>query len=159
MEHAKRKRKTIEAEKSRNLAKDGGRLSAPPTPSNGHESLRRAMFQQLGIIKMVAETPAEQNREMLGKISSIDGDTSRSTCQLKNVYEIIDNLYSGFLLLLHEEVWKSADRKRRADHGPYDSPDSRLKKSSVITSQTTATIYVRKSSVRKKAQVPERRIS
>ncbi|MDE6581178.1 MAG: hypothetical protein K2K47_01440 [Duncaniella sp.] len=36
-------------------------------------ALRRAMIQQLGIIKMVAETPTEQNREMLRKISSIEG--------------------------------------------------------------------------------------
>ena len=45
-------------------------------------ALRSVMLKQLGIIKMVAETPTEQNREMLRKISSIDGETNRLTGSL-----------------------------------------------------------------------------
>ena len=53
-----------------------------------------AIIKQLGIIKMVAETPTEQNREMLRKISSIDRDTNGALINRESIYEIIDNLYS-----------------------------------------------------------------
>ncbi|WP_290395625.1 LuxR C-terminal-related transcriptional regulator, partial [uncultured Duncaniella sp.] len=123
--------------------------------SNGHESLRRAMLQQLGIIKMVAETPTEQNREMLRKISSIGSDTNGALVNWKNVYEIIDNLYSGFYSLLHERYGNVLTEKEEQIIVLMIAGFS-TKEISVITSQTTATIYVRKSSVRKKLGVPEK---
>lgn len=52
------------------------RLAPVPVDVKTPAALRRAMLQQLGIIKMVAETPTEQNREMLRKISSIESDTN-----------------------------------------------------------------------------------
>ncbi|MBD5296362.1 MAG: helix-turn-helix transcriptional regulator [Bacteroides sp.] len=132
--------------------------SAPdPKPTEGHtpEALRRAMLQQLGIIKMVAETPTEQNREMLRKISSIESDTQGELVNWDNVYEVINTLYSGFY-----------DRLR-SDYGELLSPKETqiivlmvagfsTKEISVITGQTTSTIYVRKSSIRKKLGVPEK---
>ncbi len=132
--------------------------SAPPTqPSEGDSSaaLRRALLQQLGIIKMVAETPTEQNREMLRKISSIDGETNGELVNWDNVYDLIDNLYSGFYSRLTKK------------HGDALTPkeiqiivlmmaDFSTKEISVITRQTTATIYVRKSSIRKKLGVAEK---
>ncbi|WP_289870880.1 LuxR C-terminal-related transcriptional regulator [uncultured Duncaniella sp.] len=152
----KRKRKTIEAEeRAETLQKMVDELSAPATPSNGHESLRRAMLQQLGIIKMVAETPTEQNREMLRKISSIGSDTNGALVNWKNVYEIIDNLYSGFYSLLHERYGNLLTEKEEQIIVLMIAGFS-TKEISVITSQTTATIYVRKSSVRKKLGVPEK---
>ncbi|MDE6234602.1 MAG: helix-turn-helix transcriptional regulator [Muribaculaceae bacterium] len=132
--------------------------SAPdPKPTEDHtpEALRRAMLQQLGIIKMVAETPTEQNREMLRKISSIESDTQGELVNWDNVYEVINTLYSGFY-----------DRLR-SDYGELLSPKETqiivlmvagfsTKEISVITGQTTSTIYVRKSSIRKKLGVPEK---
>ena len=58
-------------------------------------------FNKLGIIKMVAETPTEQNREMLRKLSSIESDTNGSLVNWDNLYEIINNLYSNFYSKLH----------------------------------------------------------
>ena len=127
---------------------------APTTPETGDpEALRRAMLQQLGIIKMVAETPTEQNREMLRKISSIGGETNGALVNWSSVYELINTLYTGF----HEKL-----------HGTYahaltDKEEQIIvlmlagfstKEISVITGQTTSTIYVRKSAVRKKLGVP-----
>ena len=59
------------------------------------------MLQQLGIIKMVAETPTEQNRDMLRKISSVENGSDGSLVNWENVYDMIDNLYSGFHSRLH----------------------------------------------------------
>ena len=49
---------------------------AATTEVKDSSALRAAMLRQLGIIRMVAETPTEQNREMLRKISSIVGETN-----------------------------------------------------------------------------------
>lgn len=66
-------------------------------------SVRSIMLKQLGIIKMVAETPTEQNREMLRKISAIDGDTNGELVDWEKVFEMIDSLYSGFYSKLHRQ--------------------------------------------------------
>lgn len=118
-------------------------------------ALRRAMLQQLGIIKMVAETPTEQNREMLRKISSIDGETNGQLVNWLNVYELIDNLYSGFYSRLHGEYGATLADKEVQIIVLMVAGFS-TKEISVITGQTTSTIYVRKTSIRKKLGVPEK---
>lgn len=152
----KRKRKIIEAEeRAEALQKMVAELSASKTQFSEHESLRRAMLQQLGIIKMVAETPTEQNRDMLRKLSSIESDTNGALVSWKNVYEIIDNLYSGFYSLLHNYYGNILTDKEEQIIVLMLASFS-TKEISVITSQSTATIYVRKSSIRKKLGVPEK---
>lgn len=152
----KRKRKTIEAEeRAETLEKLIKEMSASDSTSNAQEALRRAMLQQLGIIKMVAETPTEQNREMLRKISSIESDTNGALVDWKNVYDIIDNLYSGFYSRLHESHGDVLTDKEEQIIVLMMAGFS-TKEISVITTQTTATIYVRKSSVRKKLGVTEK---
>lgn len=152
----KRKRKIIEAEeRAEALQNMVAELSASKTQSTEHESLRRAMLQQLGIIKMVAETPTEQNRDMLRKLSSIESDTNGALVSWKNVYEIIDNLYSGFYSLLHNCYGNILTDKEEQIIVLMLASFS-TKEISVITSQSTATIYVRKSSIRRKLGVPEK---
>lgn len=152
----KRKRKTIEAEeKAEALQKMVDELSASNTLSSEHESLRRAMLQQLGIIKMVAETPTEQNRDMLRKISSVENDTDKALVNWKSVYEMIDNLYSGFYSHLHNSHGNVLTEKEEQIISLMVAGFS-TKEISVITGQTAATIYVRKSSVRKKLGVTEK---
>lgn len=152
----KRKRKTIEAEeRAEALQKMVDDLSASKTLSSEHESLRRAMLQQLGIIKMVAETPTEQNQDMLRKLSSIESDTKGALVNWKNVYEIINNLYSDFYTHLHARYGDILTDKEEQIIVLMLAGFS-TKEISVITSQTTATIYVRKSSIRKKLGVPEK---
>lgn len=152
----KRKRAIIEAEeRAETLQKMVDEMASPATAAAGQESLRRAMLQQLGIIRMVAETPTEQNREMLRKISSIDSDTNGALVNWKNVYDIIDNLYSNAYSCLHERYGGVLTEKEEQIIVLMMAGFS-TKEISVITQQTTATIYVRKSSVRKKLGVPEK---
>ena len=152
----KRKRKIVEAdERAEALQKMVDELRVHDEQSSGQESLRRVMLQQLGIIKMVAETPTEQNREMLRKISSIDSDTNGALVNWENVYEIIDNLYSGFHSRLHQRYGDLLSDKEEQIIVLMTAGFS-TKEISVITLQTTATIYVRKSSIRKKLGVPEK---
>ncbi len=70
------------------------------------------MLKQLGIIKMVAETPTEQNREMLRKISAIDGETNGELVDWGKVFEMIDNLYSGFIVNFTVNMENNSPRKR-----------------------------------------------
>ena len=118
-------------------------------------ALRSAMLRQLGIIRMVAETPTEQNREMLRRISSIEGNIGRELVDWGNVFEIIDNLYSGFYSKLHERHGDELSLKEEQIIVLMVA-DFSTKEISVITGQTTSTIYVRKSSIRKKLGVPEK---
>lgn len=119
------------------------------------QALRGIMLKQLGIIKMVAETPTEQNREMLRKISAIDGDTNGELVDWGKVFEMIDNLYSGFYSKLHHQYGEQLTPKEEQIIVLMVAGFS-TKEISVITGQTTSTIYVRKSSIRKKLGVPEK---
>lgn len=151
-----KKRKALEAlERNEILQKLVDESNSTVTSSAMNDTLRRAMLQQLGIIKMVAETPTEQNRDMLRKISSIDSDNNGCLVNWENVYGIIDNLYSGFYSRLHERHGAILTDKEEQIIVLIVAGFS-TKEISVITAQTTATIYVRKSSIRKKLGVPEK---
>ncbi|WP_290096729.1 helix-turn-helix transcriptional regulator [uncultured Muribaculum sp.] len=132
--------------------------SAPATRESeiaDSSALRSAMLKQLGIIKMVAKTPTEQNREMLRKISSIDGKIDGELVDWGNVFGMIDNLYSGFYGKLHSKYGDILSPKEEQIIVLMVAGFS-TKEISVITGQTTSTVYVRKSSIRKKLGVSEK---
>ena len=131
--------------------------SAPAHEAESADSstLRGLMLRQLGIIKMVAETPTEQNREMLRKISSIDGETNGELVDWGKVFEMIDNIYSGFYSRIHRQYGEQLSAKEEQIIVLIVAGFS-TKEISVITGHTTSTVYVRKSSIRKKLGVPEK---
>lgn len=151
-----RRRKAMDAmEKAETLKKLVDEINTSEKKSAQNDTLRRAILQQFGIIKMVAETPTEQNREMLRKISSIESNVNDSLVSWENVFNIIDNLYAGFYSRLHEKYNGLLSDKEEQIIVLMVAGFS-TKEISVITSQTTSTIYVRKSSIRKKLGVPEK---
>lgn len=155
----RRQRELENEERAEALQKMVDELQSASQSQSSDESnpavLRRALLHQLGIIKMVAETPTEQNREMLRKISSIDGETNGELVNWTNVYELIDNLYSDFYTKLSEKYGSILSSKEIQIIVLMMAGFS-TKEISVITRQTTSTIYVRKSSIRKKLGVPEK---
>lgn len=152
----KRKRKTVEAEeRAETLQRMVDELQKPSAPTDNQVALRRAMLQQLNIIKMVAETPTEQNREMLRKISSVDNNANGPLVNWTNVYEIVNNLHSGFYTKLHDRYGDTISEKEEQAIVLLAAGFS-AKEISVITSQSAASVYVRKSSVKKKLGVPEK---
>lgn len=151
-----KKRKALEVlERNEILQKLVDESKSTQVDSSANETLRRAMLQQLGIIRMVAETPTEQNRDMLRKISSVGNDTDKALVNWENVYDMIDNLYSGFYSRLHNRHGNLLTEKEEQIIALMVAGFS-TKEISVITGQSAATIYVRKSSVRKKLGVPEK---
>ncbi|MCM1032310.1 MAG: LuxR C-terminal-related transcriptional regulator [Odoribacter sp.] len=155
----RRQRERENEERAEALQKMVDELKATPTSEQTEvhtpAALRCAMLQQLGIIKMVAETPTEQNREMLRKISSIESDTDGELVNWNNVFELINTLYSGFYDKLHTAYGETLSPKEEQIIVLMLAGFS-TKEISVITGQTTSTIYVRKSTVRKKLGVPEK---
>ena len=151
-----RKRKELDAlERNETLQKLVDESKALDNSATQNETLRKAMLQQLGIIKMFAETPTEQNRDMLRKISSIYGETDGNLVNWENIYNIIDNLYSGVYSQLNKRHGNILTDKEKQIIALMVAKFS-TKEISVITAQTTATIYVRKSSIRKKLGIPEK---
>ena len=151
-----RKRKELDAlERNETLQKLVDESKALDNSATQNETLRKAMLQQLGIIKMFAETPTKQNRDMLRKISSIYGETDGNLVNWENIYNIIDNLYSGFYSQLNKRHGNILTNKEKQIIALMVAKFS-TKEISVITAQTTATIYVRKSSIRKKLGIPEK---
>lgn len=130
-------------------------IPAQDADKTDSSALRSIMLKQLGIIKMVAETPTEQNREMLRKISSLDGDTNGELVDWQNVFDMVDSLYSGFYSKFHEKYSSLLSLKEEQIIVLMTAGFS-TKEISVITGQTTSTIYVRKSAIRKKIGVPEK---
>lgn len=128
---------------------------AQTTEQGDSPAVRAIMLKHLGIIKMVAETPTEQNREMLRKISAIDGETNGELVDWEKVFGMIDSLYAGFYSKLHRKYGDLLSSKEQQIIVLMVAGFS-TKEISVITGQTTATIYVRKSSIRKKLGVPEK---
>ncbi|MDE6058190.1 MAG: LuxR C-terminal-related transcriptional regulator, partial [Muribaculaceae bacterium] len=155
----RRQREREKEERIEALQKMVDEYKSAPAPKESvvpdSPALRSVMLRQLGIIKMVAETPTEQNREMLRKISSLNGETNGELVDWKNVFEIIDTLYSGFYTKLHNQYGGSLTLKEEQIIVLMVAGFS-TKEISVITAQTTSTIYVRKSSIRKKLGVPEK---
>ncbi len=153
----RRRRERENEERIEALQKMVDEFNATPAQSSpsATPALRRAMLQQLGIIKMVAETPTEQNREMLRKISSIDGDTNGALVNWSSLFELINNLYGGFYNKLHSAFGEVLNEKEEQIIVLMTAGFS-TKEISVITGQTTATIYVRKSSIRKKLGTTEK---
>lgn len=155
----RRQRERENEERAEALQKMVDELKSTPSTQQSEvhapAALRRAMLQQLGIIKMVAETPTEQNREMLRKISSIGGETDGELVNWESVFELINNLYSGFYDKLHDRYGEQLTNKEEQIIVLMIAGFS-TKEISVITSQTTSTIYVRKSSIRKKLGAQEK---
>lgn len=155
----RRQRERENEERAEALQKMVDELKASPsteqTEIHTRAALRRAMLQQLGIIKMVAETPTEQNREMLRKISSIESDTDGELVNWNNVFELINTLYSGFYDKLHTSYGETLTPREEQIIVLMVAGFS-TKEISVITGHTTSTIYVRKSSIRKKLGVLEK---
>lgn len=155
---SRRQRERDNEERIEALQKMVDEYKSAPAPEAGKAdsaAARGIMLRHLGIIKMVAETPTEQNREMLRRISAIDGETNGGLVDWEKVFEMIDGLYSGFYSRLHRQYGDRLSRKEEQIIVLMVAGFS-TKEISVITGQTTSTIYVRKSSIRKKLGVPEK---
>ena len=120
-----------------------------------HTLLRKIMLQQLGIFKTFAEAPTAQNKDALKKISNVgkEGEKIDTLVDWEYLYSMINGLYEGF----HSKVvsgYPALTEKEIQIICLLKSGFS-TKEIGVLTSQSSATIYVRKTSIRKKLHTPE----
>lgn len=118
---------------------------------------KKILLQQLGIIRLVATTPTSHNQALLKQISSISNHEIPvdSLLDWNDLYPIIDKLYNGFYTRLMEKFGTALSDKEIQICCLLCAKFS-TKEIGVITQQTSATIYVRKSSIRKKLGVEEK---
>ena len=117
---------------------------------------RRVLLQQLGIIRLVAGTPTNQNQALLKRISAIGGGEIPTNDLLiwTDLYPLIDRLYNHFHARL---MTRYGDRltDKEVQICCLLCAGFSTKEIGVVTQQTSATIYVRKTSIRKKIGAAE----
>ena len=105
---------------------------------------------------MVASTPTNQNQALLKRISSISGGEIPVNSLLiwSDLYPVINRLYDNFHARLIEQYGNVLTEKE-VQIACLLCAGFSTKEIGVITQQSDATIYVRKSSIRKKIGASE----
>lgn len=117
---------------------------------------KKILLQQLGIIRIVASAPTSHNQALLKRISSIsEGKIPTNSLLIwSDLYPVIDRLYDNFHSRLSNQF---ADRlsEKEIQICCLLCAGFSTKEIGVITQQSDATIYVRKTSIRKKIGAAE----
>lgn len=124
--------------------------------SSDSDKLKAVLLHQLGIFKTFAGTPTPQSRDALKKISAVGngGESIESLVDWEDFYSMIDNLYDGFHSKLVGRYPGTFNDKERQIIVLLKAGFS-TKEIGVLTEQSSATIYTRKSVIRKKLGTPE----
>lgn len=117
---------------------------------------KKILLQQLGIIRLVASMPTSQNQALLKRISGISGGEipTHSLLVWSDLYPVIDRLYDNFHTRLME-LYGDALTEKEVQICCLLCAGFSTKEIGVITQQSDATIYVRKTSIRKKVGAAE----
>lgn len=124
---------------------------------NSDAFFKKLLLQQLGIIRLVANTPTSQNQALLKLISGISNKEIPVEGLLvwADLYPVIDRLYDGFYSRMVERFGQLLSDKEVQICCLLCAGFS-TKEIGVVTQQTSATIYVRKTSIRKKINAGEK---
>lgn len=116
--------------------------------------LKKLLLQHLGIIKTFAESPTSQNQEALRKISSVGSPDSNGDCLIKwtDLYPIINELYDNFHKKLISE-YPDLFSEREINILCLIQAGFSTKEIGVLVEQTSNSIYVSKTAIRKKLGV------
>ena len=129
-----------------------------PSPDAGQDDtfFKRILLQQLGIIRMVANTPTAQNQALLRRLAETGNDEmpAEELIVWEDLYPIIDRLYDNFYTRLMERFGSVLTDKEVQTCCLLCAGFS-TKEIAVITRQASGTVYVRKTSARQKMGAPE----
>lgn len=157
---SRRKQRMIDAEERaetlERMLKDTEKAEEGRDASADSDKLKAAMLRQLGIFKTFAGIPTPQSRDALKKISTAGngGNTIESLVDWQDFYGMIDNLYDGFHAKLVEKYPGTFNDKEQQIIVLLKAGFS-TKEIGVLTEQSSATIYTRKSVIRRKLGTPE----
>lgn len=156
----RRKQRMIEAEERvetlERMLNDTEKAEEGKGCTSDSDKLKAALIRQLGIFKTFAGTPTQQSRDALKKISNAGngGASIESLVDWPEFYSMIDNLYDGFHKRLVENYPDTFNDKEQQIIVLLKAGFS-TKEISVLSEQSSATIYTRKSVIRKKLGTPE----
>ncbi|MDE7190759.1 MAG: LuxR C-terminal-related transcriptional regulator, partial [Muribaculaceae bacterium] len=147
----KRRNRLMEAEERIDTLEELLKSAANPATDRKQGLLKRLLLQQLGIIKAFAEAPTAQNQDALRKISNIgNSDTPiDSLVKWSDLYPVIDELYKGF----HEKLlnkYPGLFSEREIQILCLIKAGFSTKEISVLVQQSSNSIYVSKTAIRKK---------
>ena len=130
---------------------------AQKVSDNSGAFFKKLLLQQLGIIRLVANTPTSQNQALLKLISGIGNKEIpvEGLLAWADLYPVIDKLYDGFYSRMMEKFGQVLSDKEVQICCLLCAGFS-TKEIGVVTQQTSATIYVRKTSIRKKINAGEK---
>lgn len=147
----RRRNRLIEAEDRIDTLEELLKSATDPATDKKQGLLKRLLLQQLGIIKTFAEAPTTQNQEALRKISNIgNSDTPiDSLVRWDDLYPVLDELYDNF----HENILRRYPElfsDREIQIISLIKAGFSTKEIGVLLQQSSNSIYVSKTAIRKK---------
>lgn len=118
---------------------------------------KKILLKQLGIIRLVATTPTAQNQDMLRRISGITNKEVPVETLLvwEDLYPVIDKIYGGFYSRM-EACYGHLLSEKEKQICCLLCADFSTKEIGVVTQQSVASVYVRKTTIRKKLGMDEK---
>lgn len=151
----RRRQRLIEAEERIEALEQLSKAAAVSSTDDKQALLKKALLQQIGIIRTFAESPTTQNQEALRKISNVGNSESISDTLVnwQELYPIIDELYDCFHTKLLND-YPGVFSEREIQILCLLRADFSTKEIGVLIQQTSNSIYVSKTSIRKKLNLP-----
>ena len=117
---------------------------------------KRILLQQLGVIRLVANTPTAQNQALLRRLAEIGNDEAPAEELIvwSDLYPIINRLFDNFHTRLMQR-FGSVLTDKEVQTCCLVCAGFSTKEIAVITRQAIGTVYVRKSSARQKMGAPD----
>ena len=117
---------------------------------------KRILLQQLGVIRLVANTPTAQNQALLRQLAEIGNDEAPAEELIvwSDLYPIINRLFDNFHTRLMQR-FGSVLTDKEVQTCCLVCAGFSTKEIAVITRQAIGTVYVRKSSARQKMGAPD----
>lgn len=120
-----------------------------PSEDPGYAFFRKTLLQQLGMIRLVANTPTRQNQELLQQMARIANEDVPADSLLvwDDLYPVIDSVYDGFYTRLIRFAAGRLSEKEIQVCCLLCAGFS-TKEIGVVTRQSVRTVYQRKTNIR-----------
>ncbi len=151
----RRRQKLIEAEERIEALEQLAKVATVSSTEDKPVLFKKILLQHIGIIRTFADSPTSQNQEALRKISNVGSSQSGSEALVNwnELYPVIDELYDGFHSKLLSD-YPGVFSEREIQILCLLRAEFSTKEIGVLIQQTSNSIYVSKTSIRKKLNLP-----
>lgn len=151
----RRRQKLIEAEERIEALEQLAKVATVSSTEDKPVLFKKILLQHIGIIRTFADSPTSQNQEALRKISNVGSSETGSEALVNwnELYPVIDELYDGFHSKLLSD-YPGVFSEREIQILCLLRAEFSTKEIGVLIQQTSNSIYVSKTSIRKKLKLP-----